>query len=87
MQLGRLLGLLEAGVIEGHLPRKDADAAANLIEQRYKLSRVRDILLRGDVVTFWRVPDVAAFLGMSLQRVDQLRPFPSVSAGLGRVVA
>ena len=47
MQLGRVLGLLEAGVIQGHWRKKDADAAASLIEQRYKLSRVRDILLRG----------------------------------------
>jgi hypothetical protein len=34
MQLGRVLGLFEAGMIEGHRRKKDADAAANLIEQR-----------------------------------------------------
>ena len=50
MQLGRVYGLLEPGVIAGHWRKRDADAAANLIENRYKLSRVRDILLRGDEV-------------------------------------
>jgi hypothetical protein len=71
-QLGRVHGLLEAGVIAGYWRKKDADAAASLIENRYKLSRVRDILLRGDDVTLWRVADVAAFLGVSSQRVDPL---------------
>jgi hypothetical protein len=55
-----------------HWRKKDADAAGNLIEQRDRTSRVRDVLLRGDDVAFWRVPDIAALLSISHQRVDQL---------------
>ena len=47
MHLRRVYGLLEAGVIAGHWRKKDADSAASLIENRYKLSRVASILLRG----------------------------------------
>jgi predicted DNA-binding transcriptional regulator AlpA len=71
VQLGRVYGL-EAGVLEGHWRKKDADAAPNLIENRYKLGRVRDILLRRDDVVLWRTSDIASFLGVSGQRVDQL---------------
>ena len=73
MQLGRVYGLLEAGTISGHWRNCDADAAASLIENRYKLSRVRDILLRGDDVTLWRVPDGGAFLGVSHQACRSAR--------------
>ena len=55
---------------------------------RYKLSRVRDILLRGDDVTLWRNPDVAAYLGVRRQRVDQLgreRRLPEPSGMSGRM--
>jgi hypothetical protein len=72
MQLGRVYGLLEAGVLEGHWRKRDADAAANLIENRYRISRVRDVLLRGDDVALWRQSDVASFLGVSAERVKQL---------------
>ena len=34
--------------------------------------KVRDVLLRGDEVTLWKVTDIAEFLGVSTQRVDQL---------------
>ena len=72
MQLGRVYGFLEAGVIAGHWRKRDAEAAANLIENRYKLSRVRDILLRGDDVALWRVADISQYLVVSHQRVNQL---------------
>jgi predicted DNA-binding transcriptional regulator AlpA len=90
MQLGRVYGLLEAGVLEGHWRKKDAEAAANLIENRYRLSRVRDVLVRGDDVALWRSPDVAAFLGVSQQRVKELQlegrlPKPSGMSGRTRL--
>lgn len=70
--LGRVYGLLEAGVISGFWRKKDSAAAAELVQHRYRLSKLRDVLLRGDSVTLWRVTDVAEYLGVSHQRVDQL---------------
>jgi hypothetical protein len=29
-------------------------AAAELVEHRYRLSKIRDVLLRGDEVTLWK---------------------------------
>jgi excisionase family DNA binding protein len=87
LRLGRVYGLLEVGAIAGCWRRKDSGAAADLIRHRYRLSRVRDVLLRGDAVTLWRVTDVAEFLGVSHQRVDQLQRegrLPEASARSGR---
>lgn len=90
LRLGRVYGLLEAGVIAGYWRRKDSAAAAGLIQHRYRLSRIRDVLLRGDEVTLWRASDVAEFLGISHQRVDQLLragrlPSPSARSGRARL--
>jgi predicted DNA-binding transcriptional regulator AlpA len=88
LRLGRVYGLLEAGTIAGYWRQRDSQAAAALIENRYRLSKVRDVLLRSDAVTLWRVTDVAEFLGVSHQRIDQLlgqRRFPTPSGVSGRV--
>jgi excisionase family DNA binding protein len=90
LRLGRIYGLLEAGVIAGHWRRRDSDAAGELIRHRYRVSKLRDVLLRGDSVTLWRVTDIADFLGVSHQRVDQLvgqgrMPGPSVRSGRVRL--
>jgi hypothetical protein len=51
MQLGRVLGLAPRNRCDRrHWRKQDADAAANLIQQRYKLSRVRDLRVGGDEV-------------------------------------
>jgi predicted DNA-binding transcriptional regulator AlpA len=45
------------------------------------------VLVRGDSVTLWKVTDVAEFLGVSHQRVDQLlvqRRLPAPSGHSGR---
>jgi hypothetical protein len=44
------------GVIEGDWRRKDADAAGRLINHRYRISRVGDVLLRGNDVALWKAP-------------------------------
>lgn len=90
LRLGRVYGLLEAGVIAGYWRKKDSAAAAGLIQHRYRLSRLRDVLLRGDEVTLWRVSDIAEFLDISHQRVDQLLhagrlPSPSGRSGRTRL--
>jgi predicted DNA-binding transcriptional regulator AlpA len=59
----------------------------SLVQHRYRLSKLRDVLLRGDEVNLWKVTDVAEFLGVSTQRVDQLAlagRFPPPSGRLGR---
>ena len=88
LRLGRVYGLLEAGVLAGYWRRKDSEAAANLVRYRYRLAKLRDVLLRGDGVTLWRVTDVAEFLGVSHQRIDQLlaqRRLPPPTGRSGRV--
>ena len=72
LRLGRVQGLLEAGVLAGYWCKKDSAAAAELVQHRYRLSKLRDVLLRGDEVKLWKVTDIAEFLGVSTQRVDQL---------------
>ena len=87
LRLGRVQGLLEAGVLAGYWRKRDSDAAAELVQHRYRLSKVRDVLLRGDEVKLWKVTDIAEFLGVSTQRVDQLAlagRFPAPSGRLGR---
>ena len=87
IRLGRVYGLLHAGVIAGHWRKKDSEAAAELIRHRYRLSKLRDVLLRADEVTLWNVMDIAEFLGVSHQRVDQLarqERLPSHSTRSGR---
>lgn len=90
IRLGRVYGLLEAGVIAGHWRRRDSEAAGELVRHRYRLGRIRDVLLRGDAVTLWTTSDVAEFLGLSHQRVDQLLregrlPKPSGRSGRARM--
>jgi predicted DNA-binding transcriptional regulator AlpA len=75
----------------GFLPaigaRGDSAAAAELVQHRHRLSKLRDVLLRGDEVKLWKVTDIAEFLGVSTQRVDQLAlagRFPAPSGRLGR---
>ena len=83
LRLGRVQGLLEAGVLAGYWRKRDSAAAAELVQHRYRLSKVRDVLLRGDEVKLWKVTDIAEFLGVSTQRVDQLAlagRFPAPSA-------
>lgn len=41
MILGRVYGLLEAGTIAGYWRRRDADAAGELVAQRYRVSRIQ----------------------------------------------
>ena len=72
LRLGRVQGLLEAGVLAGYWCKKDSAAAAELVQHRYRISKLRDVLLRGDEVKLWKVTDIAEFLGVSTQRVDQL---------------
>ena len=87
LRLGRVQGLLEAGVLAGYWRKRDSAAAAELVQNRYRLSKVRDVLLRGDEVNLWKVTDVAEFLGVSTQRVDQLAVagrLPASSSRLGR---
>ena len=67
--------------------KRDSAAAAELVQHRYRLSKIRDVLLRGDEVKLWKVTDIAEFLGVSTQRVDQLAlagRFPAPSGRLGR---
>jgi hypothetical protein len=45
LRLGRVYGFLEAGTIAGYWRQKDTQAAASLIENRYRLSKIRDVLL------------------------------------------
>ena len=59
----------EAGVLAGYWRKRDSAAAAELVQHRYRLSKVRDVLLRGDEVKLWKVTDIADFLGVSTQRV------------------
>ena len=68
LRLGRVEGLLEAGVLAGYWRKRDSAAAAELVQHRYRLSRLRDVLLRGDEVKLWKVKDIAEFLGVSTQR-------------------
>ena len=87
LRLGRVQGLLEAGVLAGYWRKRDSAAAAELVQHRYRLSKLRDVLLRGDEVKLWKVTDIAEFLGVSTQRVDQLAlagRFPAPSGRLGR---
>jgi predicted DNA-binding transcriptional regulator AlpA len=87
LRLGRVQGLREAGVLAGYWRKRDSAAAAELVQHRYRLSKIRDVLLRGDEVKLWKVTDVAEFLGVSTQRVDQLAlagRFPAPSGRLGR---
>ena len=87
LRLGRVQGLREAGVLAGYWRKRDSAAAAELVQHRYRLSKFRDVLLRGDEVKLWKVTDVAEFLGVSTQRVDQLAlagRFPEPSGRLGR---
>jgi predicted DNA-binding transcriptional regulator AlpA len=87
LRLGRVQGLLEAGVLAGYWRKRDLAAAAELVQHRYRLSKVRDVLLRGDEVKLWKVTDIAEFLGVSTQRVDQLAlagRFPAPSGLSGR---
>jgi hypothetical protein len=72
LRLGRVQGLLKAGVLAGNRRKKDSAAAAELVQHRYRLSKLRDVLLRGDEVKLWKVTDIAEFLGVLTQRVDQL---------------
>jgi predicted DNA-binding transcriptional regulator AlpA len=88
--LGRVYGLLEAGVISGFWRKKDSAAAAELVQHRYRLSKLRDVLLRGDSATLWRVTDIGEYLGVSHQRVDQLLdqkrlPEPTGRSGRTRI--
>jgi predicted DNA-binding transcriptional regulator AlpA len=87
LRLGRVQGLLEAGVLAGYWRKRDSAAAAELVQHRYRLSKLRDVLLRGEEVKLWKVTDIAEFLGVSTQRVDQLAlagRFPAPSGRLGR---
>jgi predicted DNA-binding transcriptional regulator AlpA len=87
LRLGRVQGLLEADVLARYWRKRDAAAAAELVQHRYRLSKVRDVLLRGDEVKLWKVTDIAEFLGVSTQRVDQLAlagRFPAPSGLSGR---
>jgi hypothetical protein len=87
LRLGRVQGLPEAGVLAGYWRKRDSAAAAELVQHRYRISKVRDVLLRGDEVKLWKVTDIAEFLGVSTQRVDQLAlagRFPAPSGRLGR---
>ena len=87
LRLGRVQGLLEAGVLAGYWRKRDSAAAAELVQHRYRLSKLRDVLLRGDEVKLWKVTDIAEFLAVSTQRVDQLAlagRFPAPSGRLGR---
>jgi hypothetical protein len=89
LRLGRVQGLLEAGVLAGYWRKRDSAAAAELVQHRYRLSKVRGVLLRGDEVKLWKVTDIAEFLGVSTQRVDQLAlagRFPA-TGGPGMAVA
>ena len=72
LRLGRVQGLLEAGVLAGYWRKRDSAAAAELVRHRYRFSKLRELLLRGDEVKLWKVTDVAEFLGVSIQRIDQL---------------
>lgn len=87
LRLGRVYRLLEAGALAGYWQKRDADAAAELIRHKYRLSRVRDVLLRGDSVTVWKVTDVAEFLGLSTQRGGSARPPGAASGAYGPVWA
>jgi hypothetical protein len=44
MRWGRLLGLLEAGVIHGYWTKRQAGTVAELVEQRVGLRKVRKVL-------------------------------------------
>jgi hypothetical protein len=59
LRLGRVQGLLEAGVLAGYWRKRDSAAAAELVQHRYRLSKLRDVLLRGDEVRLWKVTDIA----------------------------
>ncbi len=89
LRLGRVYGLLEGGVMAGYWRQRDTETAGELVRHRYRLGRLRDVFLRGDTVTLWRVTDIAEFLGVSHQRVDQLAregrvPSPSSRSGRSR---
>ena len=87
LRLGRVHVLLEPGVLAGYWRKRDSAAAAELVQHRYRLTKVRDVLLRGDEVKLWKVTDIAEFLGVSTQRVDQLAlagRFLAPSGQLGR---
>jgi hypothetical protein len=45
LRLGRVQGLLEAGVIAGYWTRRDAEAAAELVRHRYRVSGLRRLLV------------------------------------------
>ena len=57
LRLGRVQGLLEAGVLAGYWRKRDSAAATELVQHRYRLSKLRDVLLRGDEVKLWKVTD------------------------------
>ena len=79
-------GCSRLGVLAGYWRKRDSAAAAELVQHRYRLSKVRDLLLRGDEVKLWKVTDIADFLGVSTQRVHQLAlagRFPAPSRPLG----
>lgn len=90
MALGRVYGLLEAGVVLGYWTRKRADAAGELVRHRYRIDRLPDVLLRDRDVAPMTTRDVATRLGVSRQRVEQLLsegklPQPTTRSGRVRL--
>jgi hypothetical protein len=87
LRLGRVQGLLEAGVLAGYWRKRDSAAAAELIQHRYRLSKLRDVLLRGDEVKLWKVTDIARVprrLDPKSRSARSCRAIPGPSGRLGR---
>lgn len=69
---GRVLGLLDAGVVLAFWAKRRANGVAELVRHRYRLDRIPSMLLRDEAIALWTTSDVARFLGLSRQRIDVL---------------